>query len=122
MPWDDTTLVVADLVRSPGEAGREEVISVDLGSRRVVAGGPGKGVSAMEPVWFSSGDGDDEFRLAYISDETGWWNVYAEAEGGGEKRERERESHFFLLFLSFPRLRERKKEPFSLVVCRFLLT
>ena len=80
MPWDDTTLVVADLVRS-GEDG--EVVSVDLGSRRVVAGGPGKGVSAMEPVWFADGE---EFRLAYISDETGWWNVYAEGQDGGEKR------------------------------------
>ena len=77
MPWDDTTLVVADLIRS-GEKG--EKLSIDGPSRRVVAGGNGKGVSAMEPVWFpsSSDPGSTEFRLAFISDETGWWNVYAE--------------------------------------------
>ena len=100
MPWDDTTLVVADLVRRT-KSGEKEEISIDETTRRVVAGGPGKGVSAMEPVWFSDpGSGEEnEYRLAFISDETGWWNVYAEGKGGGEKK-RERESRFFFLFFS----------------------
>ena len=84
MPWDDTALVVADLVRS-GQEGEEE-ISIDESSRRVVAGGRGKGVSAMEPVWFADpSGGSTEFKLAFVSDESGWWNVYVDGEGGGEK-------------------------------------
>ena len=111
MPWDDTTLVVADLIRS-GEKG--EKLSIDGPSRRVVAGGNGKGVSAMEPVWFlsssSSDPGSTEFRLAFISDETGWWNVYAEGEGGGERRD-----NFFskVSLLPFFCLREERKNPRS---------
>ena len=102
MPWDDTTLVVADLVRRT-KSGEKEEISIDETTRRVVAGGPGKGVSAMEPVWFSDpGSGEEnEYRLAFISDETGWWNVYAEGKGGGEKkRERERVVVFLFFFPS----------------------
>jgi len=111
MPWDDTTLVVADLIRS-GEKG--EKLSIDGPSRRVVAGGNGKGVSAMEPVWFlsssSSEPGSTEFRLAFISEETGWWNVYAEGEGGGERRD-----NFFskVSLLPFFCLREERKNPRS---------
>ena len=111
MPWDDTTLVVADLIRS-GEKG--EKLSIDGPSRRVVAGGNGKGVSAMEPVWFlsssSSEPGSTEFRLAFISDETGWWNVYAEGEGGGERRD-----NLFskVSLLPFFGLREERKNPRS---------
>ena len=104
MPWDDTTLVVADLVRSSGEDG-EVVVSVDQSSRRVVAGGPGKGDSAMEPVWFSS-EGEEDFRLAFISDETGWWNVYAEGKGGGEKR-----NSFFFCFSFFFLVEKEEKKP-----------
>jgi dipeptidyl aminopeptidase/acylaminoacyl peptidase len=62
MPWDDTTLYVADL----GAAGLTNI--------QVVAGG--KGESAMEPKW-----GADE-ALYFISDRTGFWNLYVRR--GGE--------------------------------------
>lgn len=58
MPWDDTSLCVADL-------------DADwrLGRTRVVAGGPGE--AAIDPVWAPDG------RLLLLSDRTGWWNLYA---------------------------------------------
>jgi dipeptidyl aminopeptidase/acylaminoacyl peptidase len=59
MPWDDTTLYVADL----GPQGLSNV--------RAVAGGPAE--SAMEPQW-SLEAGDD--ALYFISDRSGFWNLY----------------------------------------------
>src|SRR5437588_1947395 len=53
MPWDGTRLVVRDL---------------DTGEDTLVAGGPEESVS--EPRWRADGS------LAFISDRTGWWNVY----------------------------------------------
>jgi dipeptidyl aminopeptidase/acylaminoacyl peptidase len=64
MPWDATRLYVADI----GPNG--------LDNARIVAGG--RGVSAVEPQWGEDG------RLWWISDETGWWNLYAEGEGGAQ--------------------------------------
>jgi dipeptidyl aminopeptidase/acylaminoacyl peptidase len=64
MPWDATRLYVADI----GPNG--------LDNPRVIAGGPG--VSAVEPQWGEDG------RLWWISDESGWWNLYAEGEGGAQ--------------------------------------
>jgi len=54
MPWDDTRLVVASLV-DPSDA-------------EVVAGGPGE--SVLQPTW------DKDGSLVFISDRTGWWNLY----------------------------------------------
>ena len=54
MPWDDTRLVVASLA-DPLDAA-------------VVAGGPGE--SVLQPTW------DDDGSLVFISDRTGWWNLY----------------------------------------------
>jgi dipeptidyl aminopeptidase/acylaminoacyl peptidase len=51
MPWDGTELVV---------------------DGKLVAGGPGE--SVLDPQWGPDG------RLHYLSDRTGWWNVYAERE------------------------------------------
>jgi dipeptidyl aminopeptidase/acylaminoacyl peptidase len=59
MPWDSTELWVADL------AGGALV-----GQPRMVAGGPGE--SVVQPRWSPDG------RLHYISDRTGWWNIYDE--------------------------------------------
>ncbi len=53
MPWDDTVLTVRDLA---------------TGADTVVAGGPGESVA--EPRWRSDG------ALLFLSDRTGWWNLY----------------------------------------------
>ncbi|RRO14760.1 S9 family peptidase [Saccharopolyspora rhizosphaerae] len=53
MPWDDTVLRVRDLA---------------TGAEEVVAGGPGESVS--EPQWHPDGS------LTFLSDRTGWWNLY----------------------------------------------
>ena len=58
MPWDDSELCVAEL----DAAGR-------LGGARVVAGGPGESVG--QPTWAPDG------RLVFISDRSGWWNLYS---------------------------------------------
>ena len=58
MPWDSVRLRVADV----GDAG-------ELRAVRTVAGGPG--ISVLQPEWSPSGD------LHFLSDETGWWNLYA---------------------------------------------
>ncbi len=57
MPWDSTELWVADLDPRAG-----------LVSPRRVAGGPG--ISVVEPAWSPAG------VLHFVSDQTGWWNVY----------------------------------------------
>ncbi len=57
MPWDDTLLWVAD-VQPDGT----------LDHAQTVAGGPG--VSAILQDWDAQG------RLIYVSDESGWWNLY----------------------------------------------
>ena len=58
MPWDATRLLVAD-VATDGS----------LGEARTVAGGPG--ISVVQPGWSPAG------VLHAVSDETGWWNLYA---------------------------------------------
>ena len=58
MPWDATRLRVADL--TPDGA---------LAEARTVAGGPD--VSIVQPEWSPEG------VLHFVSDETGWWNLYA---------------------------------------------
>jgi dipeptidyl aminopeptidase/acylaminoacyl peptidase len=52
MPWDSTTLCV-------GQSGSDA---------QTVAGGPGE--SVVEPRW------SDDGSLVFISDRTGWWNLY----------------------------------------------
>jgi dipeptidyl aminopeptidase/acylaminoacyl peptidase len=61
MPWDDTTLRVADLTAD------------GLGASQAVIGGVGE--SAMEPKWGADG------TLYFISDRTGFWNLHAWADG-----------------------------------------
>jgi dipeptidyl aminopeptidase/acylaminoacyl peptidase len=65
MPWDGTELWEAEL-SSEGE----------VGEPRLVAGGPE--VSVFQPEW--GGDG----ALYYVSDRTGWWNLYRHADSGEE--------------------------------------
>ena len=58
MPWDSVRLRVAD-VRDDGS----------LGAARTIMGGPG--TSVVQPAWSPAG------VLHAVSDETGWWNLYA---------------------------------------------
>jgi dipeptidyl aminopeptidase/acylaminoacyl peptidase len=64
MPWDAVRLRLAD-VRADGS----------LGEARTIAGGPG--ISVVQPAWSASG------VLHLVSDETGWWNLYAFDGPGG---------------------------------------
>ena len=59
MPWDETGVYVRDL--SPDRAARP----------RLVAGGPGRGESAIAPCWHPRSG-----ALHLFSDRTGWWNLY----------------------------------------------
>lgn len=63
MPWDGTELWVAD-VAADGS----------LGPARLIAGGPTE--SVLQPNWSS------ESTLYYVSDRTGWWNLYEWIEEG----------------------------------------
>jgi dipeptidyl aminopeptidase/acylaminoacyl peptidase len=65
MPWDGTELWVADL----GPGGR-------LGEPRLVAGGPAE--SILQPEWAPDG------TLHFVSDRSGWWNLYRERDGRAE--------------------------------------
>ncbi len=65
MPWDGTELWVAEL----GEGAR-------LGGRRLVAGGPAE--SIFQPAFGPSG------ALYFISDRSGWWNLYVDRDGSVE--------------------------------------
>jgi dipeptidyl aminopeptidase/acylaminoacyl peptidase len=56
MPWDATTLHVAELA------------AAGLGHRRQIAGGPGE--SVLEPRWDADG------TLHFLSDRSGWWNLF----------------------------------------------
>jgi dipeptidyl aminopeptidase/acylaminoacyl peptidase len=59
MPWNGTTLYLADIGADGAPAGA-----------RVVAGG--MSVSVFQPEW--SPDGSE---IIFVSDHTGWWNLYA---------------------------------------------
>jgi dipeptidyl aminopeptidase/acylaminoacyl peptidase len=65
MPWDGTELWVAGLTRDGG-----------LSDPTRVAGGPDE--SIFQPEWSPDG------RLHFISDRTGWWNLYR-LEASGEE-------------------------------------
>src|SRR5262249_44204230 len=58
MPWNGTTLYVADVAEDGA-----------VGVPRVVAGGAAE--SVFQPEWSPSGD-----ALVFVSDRSGWWNPY----------------------------------------------
>ena len=66
MPWDGTELWLASLDKSgaPGDA-------------RLIAGGSNE--SIVQPEWAPDGS------LVFVSDRSGWWNLYRSS-GGGEPR------------------------------------
>jgi dipeptidyl aminopeptidase/acylaminoacyl peptidase len=69
MPWDGSELCLADV---DGDGG--------LGAPIRVAGGPAESVS--QPRWAPDG------RLVFLSDRTGWWNLYAcDVTNGGHEAE-----------------------------------
>jgi dipeptidyl aminopeptidase/acylaminoacyl peptidase len=68
MPWDATELWVAPL--EEGDDGWPR-----LGKARKVAGGPKE--SVFQPEWSPEG------VLHFVSDPTGWWNLYRLREDGG---------------------------------------
>jgi dipeptidyl aminopeptidase/acylaminoacyl peptidase len=65
MPWDGTELMLADLAPDG-----------TLGEPRHVAGGPEE--SIWQPNWSPAGE------LHYVSDRSGWWNLYRAAGAAGE--------------------------------------
>lgn len=65
MPWVSTELWVADLLPDGS-----------LGERTQVAGGPDE--SVFQPEWSPEG------VLYFVSDRTGWWNLYRFQDGGVE--------------------------------------
>ncbi|MGI8571458.1 MAG: S9 family peptidase [Solirubrobacteraceae bacterium] len=64
MPWDGTELWVAELERGGNGAG----------DPRRIAGGPTE--SVVNPAWSPDG------ALHWVSDRSGWWNLYALRDGG----------------------------------------
>ena len=76
MPWDETLLYVASIA----DDGK-------LVGATVIAGGPG--VSIQQPRYSLDG------RLHYVSDESGWWNLYA-WQGGAQQNLCPREAEFGL--------------------------
>jgi dipeptidyl aminopeptidase/acylaminoacyl peptidase len=62
MPWDGTELWVADVA---GDG--------TLAQPQLVAGGPEESIA--QPEWAPDG------KLVYVSDRTGWWNLYRQSEG-----------------------------------------
>jgi dipeptidyl aminopeptidase/acylaminoacyl peptidase len=65
LPWDGTELWLADIADDGA-----------LGERRLVAGGPSE--SIFQPEWSPDG------RLHFVSDRTGWWNLYRYDKGQTE--------------------------------------
>ncbi len=63
MPWDGCELWIGDLVHDGG-----------IAKRRLIAGGPRE--SIFQPEWSLNG------ILHFVSDRTGWWNIYRADEHG----------------------------------------
>jgi dipeptidyl aminopeptidase/acylaminoacyl peptidase len=69
MPWNGTSLYVAEL-------SEEGAI---IGTPRIVAGGPSE--SIFQPEWSPNGG-----ELCFVSDRSGWWNLYCLTPASGEVR------------------------------------
>jgi dipeptidyl aminopeptidase/acylaminoacyl peptidase len=76
MPWDGTELCVAEV--KPGylgpRVGRGTVVA---GRPHTAPGGTGDGESVFQPRWHPDGS------LWFVSDRTGWWNLYRWTPKGG---------------------------------------
>src|SRR5262249_22572279 len=69
MPWDGTTLYVSDLADD----------GALIGAPRAIAGG--RAESIFQPEWLPDGSG-----LAFVSDRSGWWNLYRHEMATGTTR------------------------------------
>ncbi|HET7339149.1 MAG TPA: S9 family peptidase [Candidatus Dormibacteraeota bacterium] len=74
MPWDSSEVWIAELDRGGS-----------VTSSRKIAGGPDE--SVLQPEWSPSGE------LYFISDRSGWWNIYR-ARGEGDERVCRRAAEF----------------------------
>jgi dipeptidyl aminopeptidase/acylaminoacyl peptidase len=75
MPWDGTELFVADVQLD--EAGPRLGTPTGVAGRpHLAAGGSGDGESVCQPRWHPDGS------LWFVSDRTGWWNLYRQAPSG----------------------------------------
>lgn len=84
MPWDETSLCTAAIVKSGGSSGSGADRVGLLEAKQLVAGGPGRRQAVMAPAW-SEADG----KLYFVSDATGWWNIWSvDLDSGKEARER----------------------------------
>jgi dipeptidyl aminopeptidase/acylaminoacyl peptidase len=72
MSWESSRIVVRDGVTIDGHAGGSD-------RERIVAGGPGTSVG--QPRFSPTGD-----ALAWVTDESGWWNVAVAAADGADPR------------------------------------
>ncbi|CAL8470722.1 g10264 [Coccomyxa elongata] len=63
MPWDDTELWTADIAEDGSLSGHKKVAG-------------GKDESVMQPLWTAASE------LVFISDRSGFWNLYCEAKDG----------------------------------------
>lgn len=75
MPWDESAIWAANV----GKDG-------SLSNMRKIAGG--RDESVQQPDWSSEGD------LYYISDRTGWWNIYKHTDYEGEQTIAEKDCEF----------------------------
>jgi len=76
MPWDGTELYVANVeLQVEGEPGSRPTARLRLATPKLVAGGPEE--SVFQPSWSADG------ALSFVSDRTGWWNLYRLGTGGG---------------------------------------
>jgi dipeptidyl aminopeptidase/acylaminoacyl peptidase len=73
MPWDSSSLWLGTLETSPGEGPR-------LASKTLIAGG--EGISVLQPEFSPDGR-----WLAYISDQSGWWQIHIYDLDSGESRQ-----------------------------------
>ncbi|MEA2007787.1 MAG: prolyl oligopeptidase family serine peptidase, partial [Chloroflexota bacterium] len=67
MPWDGTTLEMSGLTTAPGELPTFEAATTEVAT--TIAGG--ENTSIFQPEFSPDGQ-----YLAYISDESGWWQLY----------------------------------------------
>jgi len=75
MPWDGTELCVADVRDTPVGPALAH-LEVVAGRPHLGPGGDGDGESVCQPRWAADGS------LWFISDRTGWWNLYRQRADG----------------------------------------
>jgi len=75
MPWDGTELCVADVRDTPVGPALSH-LAVVAGRPHYGPGGHGDGESVCQPSWAADGS------LWFVSDRTGWWNLYRQVPDG----------------------------------------